>query len=177
MFRYFESRTDPYPPEEPISPPKGLLAFCWLYTRPVAGWLVLMSLVSALVAIGEVALFGFLGSIVDWLSTSDRGGFVEREGSRLWLMGVFLFVALPLATLLHSLIVHQTLLGNYPMIARWQMHRYLLKQSVAFFADEFAGRVATRVMQTSLAVREVVMTLANVMVYICLLYTSDAADE
>ena len=87
-------------------------------------------------------------------------------------MGAFLLVALPLATLLRSLIVHQTLLGNYPMIARWQMHRYLLKQSVAFFADEFAGRVATRVMQTSLAVREVMMNIANVMGYITVYFVS-----
>lgn len=172
MFRYFESRIDPYPQDEPVTPPKGLLAFCWLYTRPVAGWLVLMAAITAFVAIGEVALFGFLGSIVDWLSNSERGGFIEREGTRLWLMGGFLLIALPLATLLHSLIVHQTLLGNYPMIARWQMHRYLLKQSVAFFADEFAGRVATRVMQTSLAVREVMMTMANVMVYIVVYFVS-----
>lgn len=172
MFRYFESRIDPYPPQEPSTPPKGLLAFCWAYTRPVAGWLVIMSLVTAFVAVGEVALFGFLGSIVDWLSNSERGGFIEREGTRLWLMGGFLLIALPLATLLHSFIVHQTLLGNYPMIARWQMHRYLLKQSVAFFADEFAGRVATRVMQTSLAVRQVMMTFANVMVYISVYFVS-----
>ena len=172
MFRYFESRIDPYPSQEPTTPPKGLLAFCWRYTRPVAGWLVLMAGLTAFVAVGEVALFGFLGSIVDWLSNSERAGFMEREGSRLWLMGAFLLIALPLATLLHSLIVHQTLLGNYPMIARWQMHRYLLKQSVAFFADEFAGRVATRVMQTSLAVREVMMTMANVMVYVAVYFVS-----
>jgi ABC-type multidrug transport system fused ATPase/permease subunit len=75
-------------------------------------------------------------------------------------------VGLPAVVLIHSLIVHQTLLGNYPMIARWQMHRYLLRQSLSFFSDEFAGRVATKVMQTSLAVREAVMTLLDVFVYV-----------
>ncbi|MBT8098996.1 MAG: ABC transporter ATP-binding protein/permease, partial [Gammaproteobacteria bacterium] len=131
-----------------------------------------MVVLSAFIAAGEVALFGFLGSIVDWLSNAERAGFLEREGMQLWLMGGFLLLALPLAMLLHSLIVHQTLLGNYPMIARWQMHRYLLKQSMTFFADEFAGRVATRVMQTSLAVREVVMTVADVLVYIVVYFVS-----
>ena len=166
MFRFFETRINPYPPEEPDTPPSGLLAFCWRYTRPVTGWILVMAVVSAFIAAGEVALFSFLGSIVDWLSSSERVGFFEREGTRLWLMGGFLLIALPLAVLLHSLIIHQTLLGNYPMIARWQMHRYLLKQSMAFFADEFAGRVATKVMQTALAVREVVMKVTDILVYV-----------
>ena len=172
MFQFFESRIDPYPEEQPAEPPKGLLAFCWLYTKPVAGWIAVMTCLTAFVAIGEVALFGFLGSIVDWLSNAERVGFLEREGPLLWSMGAFLLVALPLAVLAHSLIVHQTLLGNYPMIARWQMHRYLLRQSMTFFADEFAGRVATRVMQTSLAVREVVMKVADVLVYMLVYFFS-----
>ncbi len=172
MFRFFESRIDPYPAEEPTQPPSGLMAFCWLYTRPIAGWLVLMACLSAFIAVGEVALFGFLGSIVDWLSNAERAGFLEREGQRLWLMGGFLLLVLPLAILLHSLIIHQTLLGNYPMIARWQMHRFLLKQSMSFFADEFAGRVATKVMQTSLAVREAVMKVADVLVYVLVYFVS-----
>ena len=172
MFQYFESRIDPYPDQQPAEPPPGLVAFCWQYTRPVAGWIVVMALLTAFVAVGEVMLFSFLGSIVDWLSNAERVGFLEREKSRLWLMGGFLLVALPLAVLFHSLIVHQALLGNYPMIVRWQMHRFLLKQSMSFFADEFAGRVATRVMQTSLAVREVVMKIADVLVYILVYFIS-----
>ena len=131
-----------------------------------------MMVLSAFIAAGEVALFSFLGSIVDWLSSAERVGFLEREGMRLWLMGGFLMLALPLAVLFHSLIVHQTLLGNYPMIARWQMHRYLLKQSMAFFANEFAGRVATKVMQTSLAVREAVLKITNILVYVLVYFVA-----
>jgi ATP-binding cassette subfamily B multidrug efflux pump len=166
MFRFFEKRVNPYPAEEPVAPPTTLVAFCWHYTRPVALWIVLMSITTALLAMGEVALFGFLGSLVDWLSTADKEGFLARESVRLWLMGGMVLVGLPLVSFLHSLIVQQTLLGNYPMIARWQMHRYLLKQSMNFFANEFAGRVATKVMQTSLAVREAVMKIMDMMVYV-----------
>lgn len=172
MFRFFETRVDPFPPESPVKPPATLFAFCWMYSRSVAGWIVVMAVLSALIAVGEVALFGFLGSIVDWLTTAERAGFLEREGARLWLMGGFLLVVMPLAVLFHSLIVHQTLLGNYPMIARWQMHRYLLGQSLSFFADEFAGRVSTRVMQTSLAVREAVMTITDLLVYVLVYFIS-----
>ncbi len=170
MFRYFESKIDPFVEALPADPPSGLLAFCWQYTKPVAGWLVVMTVLTAFVAVAEVALFGFLGSIVDWLSDVGREDFLEREGGRLWWMGAFLLIALPLGVVLHSVVVHQTLLGNYPMIARWQMHRYLLRQSMSFFADEFAGRVATRVMQTALAVREVVMKVADVLVYVAVYF-------
>ncbi|MEN1728175.1 MAG: ABC transporter ATP-binding protein [Pseudomonadota bacterium] len=172
MFRFFESRVEPFPPEAPAKPPSTLFDFCWTYSRSVAGWIVVMAILSALIAVGEVALFGFLGSIVDWLTSADRSGFMARESGFLWLMAAFLLLGLPLATLGHSLIIHQTLLGNYPMIARWQMHRYLLGQSLSFFADEFAGRVATRVMQTSLAVREAVMKVTNILVYVLVYFVS-----
>ena len=166
MFRWFESRLNPYPAEEPGAPPSGFIAFCWHYTKPAWRWLAFMSCVTAMIAAGEVYLFGFLGNVVDWLATSDREGFLDREGSRLLWMGIVLLVVLPGITLLHSMLIHQTLLGNYPMIARWKMHRYLLKQSMDFFSNEFAGRVVTKVMQTSLAVRESVMKLLDVFMYV-----------
>ena len=166
MFHWFESRLNPYPAEEPGAPPSGFIAFCWHYTKPAWRWLAFMSCVTAMIAAGEVYLFGFLGNVVDWLATSDREGFLDREGSRLLWMGIVLLVVLPGITLLHSMLIHQTLLGNYPMIARWKMHRYLLKQSMDFFSNEFAGRVVTKVMQTSLAVRESVMKLLDVFMYV-----------
>ncbi|NVP58122.1 ABC transporter ATP-binding protein [Mycoplana rhizolycopersici] len=166
MFGWFEKRLDPYPSEEPKLPPKGLFAFCWHYTRAAAPWLAIMAVLTALIAVGEVMLFQFLGNIVDWLSSADRATFLETEAPRLYWMGAIVLVGLPLVVALDSIIMHQVLLGNYPMIARWQMHRYLLRQSMTFFANEFAGRVATKVMQTSLAVRETVMKILDVFVYV-----------
>ncbi len=172
MFDWFEKRINPFPSEEPVRPPKGLVAFCWHYSKDVWPWLVAMSVLSALVAIAEVVVFGFLGSIVDWLSGADRTTFLETEFWRLAGMGLFVLVVLPVLVFLHSMIIHQTLLGNYPMIARWQMHRYLLRQSMNFFANEFAGRVATRVMQTSLAIREAVMKLMDILVFVGVYFIS-----
>ena len=172
MFQWFESRLNPYPAEEPGSPPSGFVAFCWYYSKPAWRWLVFMSCVTAMIAAGEVYLFSFLGNVVDLLAASDREGFLDREGSRFLWMGAVLLVFLPGITLLHSMLTHQTLLGNYPMIARWQMHRYLLRQSMEFFANEFAGRVVTKVMQTSLAVRESVMKLLDVFVYVGVFFIS-----
>ena len=172
MFRWFESRLDPYPADAPQPAPESWIAFCWHYSREAAPWLIAMSCLTALVSIGEVVLFGFLGNIVDWLASADREGFLEREGLTLFWMGLIVLVALPGAVLVHSLILHQTLLGNYPMLARWRMHSYLLRQSLNFFANEFAGRVATKVMQSALAVREAVMKLLDVFVYVVVYFVS-----
>ncbi len=172
MFAFFERRIQPYPDRLPQMPPKGLVAFCWHYSRDVWPWLLFMSLGAAAIAVCEVLLFGFLGRIVDWLGESDRANFLAEESTRLWLMGLFVLVLLPILTLIQSLVIHQVLLGNYPMIARWQMHRYLLRQSMDFFANEFAGRVATKVMQTSLAIRETVIKLLDIFVYVTVYFAA-----
>ncbi|MBB3441966.1 MULTISPECIES: ABC transporter ATP-binding protein [unclassified Rhizobium] len=172
MFGWFEQRLNPFPSEEPVAPPKGLFAFCWHYTKPAAGWLALMAVLTATIAIGEVALFQFLGDIVDWLTNADRATFLQNEGHKLIWMGALVLIGLPLVAGLDSLIMHQMMLGNYPMIARWQMHRFLLRHSMTFFANEFAGRVATKVMQTSLAVRETVMKILDVFVYVVTYFLS-----
>ncbi|PJI43128.1 MAG: multidrug ABC transporter ATP-binding protein [Rhizobium sp.] len=165
MFSWFENRLNPYPPEAPVLPPKGLVAFCWHYTKPAAPWLLLLGLCSMLIAVGEVLLYQFLGNIVDWLSVADRATFLETEKGRLIWMAALLLVGLPVVGFIHTLTMHQVLAGNFPMIARWQMHRFLLRHSMTFFANEFAGRVSTKVMQTSLAVREAVMKIIDVFVY------------
>jgi ATP-binding cassette subfamily B multidrug efflux pump len=81
-------------------------------------------------------------------------------------------LAYPVLVILQSLLLHQTLMGNFPMIVRWQAHRYLLRQSLSFFHDEFAGRIATRVMQTALAVRSTVIKLLDILVYVGVYFIS-----
>jgi len=166
MFTFFENLVQPFPPEAPAQPPATLWAFCWHYTRGIWPWLVVMSVLVAMIAVVEVMLFGFLGNIVDWLATADRATFLEEEGDTLLLIGAVVLVALPLLSFLAALVMHQTLMGNYPMRIRWMAHQYLLRQSFGFYQDEFAGRVATKVMQTALGVREAVMKLADVMIYV-----------
>ncbi len=171
LFRWFETRVDPFPGDEPTKPPTGLIAFCLHYAKPVWKVLALMSLTAAAVSIMEVMLFAFMGRLVDWLAEADRATFLADEGWTLFLMALVVLVFLPLTTLIGSLIIHQSLLGNFPMILRWQAHRYLLGQSLTFFQDEFAGRVATKVMQSSLAVREAVMKVLDVLLYVAVYFT------
>ncbi len=172
MFKFFESLTNPLPSKEPEQPPVSLLAFCLHYTRGFNIPLIIMSLLTAIVAILEVSLFGFMGQLVDWLSTKNPKTFLDEESDTLILMSLVVLVVIPLLIVLHSTLVHQTLLGNYPMAIRWLAHRYLLKQSVSFYQNDFAGRIATKVMQTSLAVRETIMKLLDVLVYILVYFTS-----
>ncbi|MFC3075290.1 ABC transporter ATP-binding protein [Shinella pollutisoli] len=172
MFGWFERRLNPYPSEAPRLPPKGLFPFLWHYTRPAAPWLALLGVCSMVLGVAEVVLFQFLGNIIDWLSGSDPATFLEREGTTLVWMAVLLLLVIPGFGALHTLTMHQALAGNFPMIARWQMHRYLIRQSMAFFANEFAGRVSTKVMQTALAVRETVMKIIDVFVYVISYFVS-----
>ncbi|WP_019674245.1 ABC transporter ATP-binding protein [Arsukibacterium perlucidum] len=166
MLRFFERLTKPFPAAEPCQPPRGLLAFCRHYTKGMERSLVFMSLSSAILAVLEVSLFSFMGQLVDWLVANDPENFFKDERSTLIWMALVTLVLLPLMTFIHSAIVHQTLLGNYPMSIRWLAHRYLLRQSVSFYQNDFAGRIATKVMQTALSVRETVMKLLDVMVYV-----------
>ncbi|KAB2824583.1 ABC transporter ATP-binding protein [Aliivibrio finisterrensis] len=172
MFNFFERLTTAFPKQDPDQPPKGLYAFCRHYTKGYELPLIAMSSLSAIIAVIEVSLFGFMGQLVDWLSTHNRDTFLAQEGHTLMWLGLLVVVGVPILILIHSLITHQTLLGNYPMAIRWQAHRYLLKQSVSFYSDDFAGRIATKVMQTSLGVRETVMKLLDVLVYISVYFTS-----
>ena len=172
MLSFFEKRINPFPPEHPEQPPQGLYAFCRHYTRGLEGSLLAMSCLTAMLAILEVTLFSFMGDLVDWLSTQSPETLFTTEGTKLLIMSLVVLVAMPLIVLLHALITYQSLLGNYPMRIRWQAHRYLLKQSLNFYENDFAGRLATKVMQTALGVRETVMKLLDVLVYILVYFIS-----
>ncbi len=166
MFRFFENLVDPYPAREPQAPPRRLLPFVLYYSRPVLPWLAAVALLTALLSATEIYFFDWIGRFVDWAAQDAREGFLERHGRELLWFGVLALLAYPSGVLLQALIVHQTLLGNYPMIARWLAHRYLLRQSLSFFQDEFAGRVSQKVMQTALAIRETVLKLLDAFVYV-----------
>ena len=172
MYKFFERLTKPFPEEEPQQPPNSILAFCRHYTRGYEKPLIFMAIMSAIIAIIEVSLFGFMGQLVDWLSNSNPDTFLDENRATLWFIGILLLVVMPVLVTIYSLNIHQTLLGNYPMSIRWMAHRYLLKQSLSFYQDDFAGRIATKVMQTSLAVRETVMKAADVFVYVIVYFTS-----
>lgn len=165
MFSFFERLLHPFPDAPPQQPPHTFVAFCRHYAKGSFRYLGLMALLTACVATIEVLLFRFLGKLVDWLTTYQPEQLLQEVGAEMLWMAALAVIGLPLAIFFHATIIHQTLLGNFPMRIRWQGHRYLLGQSLSFYQDEFAGRVATKLMQTALAVRETLMKLLDVFLY------------
>ena len=172
MLSFFEKLVDPFPAAEPAKPPREFFAFLWHYARPIWPHLLLGSLTAAVFASLEVALFGFLGGLIDFLADADRDTFWSDHFW--WLIGVGLIVllVLPAIDLVHELVTNQSIMGNFPMRLRWLAHRYVLRQSLSFFQDDFAGRVATKVMQTALAVRDVLTLTTEVFVYVTVYFVA-----
>lgn len=166
MFSFFEKLIDPFPSEPDGRPPEQLFDFCWHYTRGIWPVLILTSILIATVSAMEVMLFGFLGSIVDWLSEANRETFFQQEAVTLFWMASVVLLLIPLGSALHGFLLNQAVMGNYPMIIRWLGHRYLLGQSYAFYQDDFAGRISTKLLQTAIAVRETATKLLDVLVYV-----------
>ncbi len=166
MFAFFENLVDPFPGERPSVPPKGLAAFIWHYSKRFKGLLILTAVLSAVVAIVEVAMFAFLGNIVDWLGQTTPERIWSDHGWQLAGMGALILIVYPALMILGEVVLHQGILGNSAMSIRWLGHRLLLRQSLSFYQDEFAGRIAAKLMQTALAVRDVVVPIVERMTYI-----------
>ncbi len=170
MFAAFERIVDPYPADPPGTPPDGFLAFCWHYTRPFIAPLIATAVLTAAISVIEIVFFAFMGDLVDWLSAADRATFLADHGGELIVMGLVVMIGFPLASLFQNLFMFQAIYGNFPMLVRWKAHRYILGQSLEFFHNEFAGRVSQKVMQTALAVREVVTKVLDVFVYVAVYF-------
>ena len=166
MLAFFENLVDPFPAAVPAKPPRSLFGFLWHYSKPIASHLLFVSLTASAFAMLEVAMFGFLGTLIDFFADANRETFWSDH---LWWMigvGLLILVVLPFLEMIHNAVSNQGVRGNFPMRIRWLAHRYVLRQSMAFFQDGFAGRVVTKVMQTALAVKEVMTLTTEVFVYV-----------
>jgi len=172
LFCFFESRIDPFPQAESKAPPSGLWAFFRYYARGLEPYLFGLAFFSFASAAIEVTLFGVLGSIIDWMTQTPKAQFFTTYWPQLTLLAVALLVIMPLVVLLHALVLQVAILGNFPMRIRWLGHRYLLRQSIGFYSNEFAGRVATKLMQTALALRDSIVKCFDVLVYIAVYFFS-----
>jgi ATP-binding cassette, subfamily B, multidrug efflux pump len=166
MLRWFERRLNPYPPEVPEQPPGTLLAFMLHYLYGTKRLFAAMVVLTALVALSEIVLFGILGHVVDWLTTANRTTFLADEGPRLWLIGGAVVLVMPVIIIVESLVINQGLMANVPQRIRWLLHRFVLRHSMSYFQEEFAGRIAANLMTTALAVRDSAMKVLNVLNYV-----------
>ncbi|MFY8082470.1 MAG: ABC transporter ATP-binding protein, partial [Rubrivivax sp.] len=174
MFQAFERLIDPYPQAVPEAPPKELLPFLWACSQGTRGYIAAMTAFTAAIGAFEALLFAFLGRIVDWLARLPAARLWAEEGGTLLLLAAVLSTSIALAAL-QTMFKHQTLAGNFPMRLRWNFHRLMLGQSMGFFQDEFAGRIATKVMQSALAVREVWMIVADILTYVLIYFVTMGA--
>ena len=165
IFSWFENRIDPYPGHVPPTPDAGLFRFIWSCIDGVRGWILVLAVCSAVIGILEAVLFQFVGEVVDWLGKYSPETLLAEKGAALTGMGLLLAFFI-VWRFFASNVRLQTLQGVFPMRLRWNFHRQMLNQSLGFYQDEFAGRVSAKVMQTALAVRETVMTIADMVVYV-----------
>ena len=171
LFRFFENRLPAFP-ETPMplpSPRDGMLKFLWACTNGLRGWLLLFMVLSAGIGIYEAMLFAWIGNIVDWLGVYTPQNLWAEKGNMLLLMLAVMIVS-PIWITLSSLVHFQTLQGVFPMQMRWRFHQRMLGQSMQFYQDEFSGRVSAKVMQTALAVRDTVMTVTDMFMYVAVYF-------
>ena len=174
MLSWFENLVDPYPVEPPKAPPKGFAAFLWAGTQGMRRYLLGMTLLTASIGAFEALLFSMLGSIVDWLSAVSPDQLWATSREKLLLLAGVLLLS-PLAVWVQTMLKHQALAGNFPMRLRWNFHRLMLGQSMNFYQDEFAGRIATKVMQTALAVRDTCFIVGDILVFTTIYFVTMTA--
>jgi len=171
MFSRFERLVFPYPEPVPERPPRGLLPFVWACTRGLRGYIALIVVLVAAVGAFEALLFGMLGSVVDWLGHVKPERLWTDEGRTLLLLGGVLVASIGVVVI-WCLVKYQAISSNFPMLLRWNFHRLMLDQSMAFYQDEFAGRISTKVMQTALAVRDTVMIVCDILVFVVIYFVT-----
>jgi ATP-binding cassette subfamily B multidrug efflux pump len=164
VFRWFEKLVTPYPDAAPVAPPKGFFPFLWACSEGLRPYILAMTLCTAVIGVFEALLFAMMGRIVDWLSGVEPSQIWVEHRTTLFVLGGVLTASIALVAL-QTILKHQTLAANFPMRLRWNFHRLMLGQSMSFYQDEFAGRVATKVMQTALAVRDTWFTIADILVF------------
>lgn len=156
MFKYFESLVDPYTPySETDTPPTRIWPFLWQYSQPFKRVFALTAVMSLIVASIEVALIYYMGRVVDLLGTSPAE-FWSTYGTEVLIVAALVLVVRPLTQMLDVLLLNNTILPNFGTLIRWRAHKHVLRQSVGWFENDFAGRIANRIMQTPRSAGEVV---------------------
>ncbi len=171
LFQRFERLAPAFPDETPVTPPKSAWRFLWACTRGLRPYLFFMAMLSAAIGVFEAWLLGFMGQVVDWLGALQPGQLWQAHGGDirtfLWILAASIVV-----TIIWALLRFNVIAGNFPMRMRWNFHRQLLQQSMSFFQDEFSGRIAAKLMQTALAVRDVWTSALDIMIYVLVYFIS-----
>jgi ATP-binding cassette subfamily B multidrug efflux pump len=156
MFKFLENLVDPYASyEETDTPPTKLFPFMWEYSKPFKAVFAFTAVMSLIVASVEVGLIYYMGRVVDLLG-GDPAQVWSDFGTEFIVMAVLILTVRPLLQVMDVALLNNTILPNFGTLIRWRAHKHVLRQSVGWFENDFAGRIANRIMQTPPAAGEVV---------------------
>ncbi len=176
FFTWAERRVDSFPPEQPLKPPGTTWGFIRHYTKPFYPLIIIGFILSITLAVIEVRLFAYVGTLVDTLGNANRSTFWADNKWELLFYAALAVLIQPTIAATADTIENQGMRGNYAMRIRWLAHRYMLRQSMDFFHNEFAGRVSTKVMQAAMGVRDVIMKLTQVIAWVAMFFISAVAS-
>jgi ATP-binding cassette, subfamily B, multidrug efflux pump len=176
FFKWLETRVDSFPRERPTKPPATTWGFIRHYTKPFYPLIGVGFLFAIALAIIEVRVFAYVGQLVDILGTANRSTFWADNKWELLFYATLAVIVQPIIAATSDSVENQGMRGNYAMRIRWLAHRYMLRQSMDFFHNEFAGRVSTKVMQAALGVRDVVMKLTQVIAWVAMFFVTAVAS-
>jgi ATP-binding cassette subfamily B multidrug efflux pump len=173
MLRWFESRIDPFASKTINQPPSLLWAFYWYFIRPIWPAFALLVFLDFLAALTEVALASFVAILIDLMKVTQLpAAFIGDHAGLLIAMGFFVIVARPTLVFGYELVKNQVLSPPFQTRARWQTHRYMLRQSLGFFQNDFAGRIANKLMQTAPAMRDSIVMLSDAAIFVAVQWLS-----
>ena len=165
MFRFFENLVDPYCAyPQTDTPPTKLWPFMRAYSQPFKQVFVWTAVSSTVVALVEIGLIYYMGWVVDALS-GDPAQVWQNHGAFLIALALFILVLRPGLHVVNVLLMNNTILPNYGTLFRWRAHRHVLRQSVGWFENDFAGRIANRIMQTPPAAGEAVFQVFDAITF------------
>ena len=173
IFRWSESLIDVFGKPGPGMPPQGVARFYAHYLRQVWPLLLVMAVVGLLVALVEVAMFDFLGRLIDMTTSAPTADFFSVHGRELLLMVFVALVLRPVLIALGDLLMHQAVTPGLTARIRWQQHQHVVRQSLSFFQNDYAGRIANRIMQTGASLRESAVQIIDALWYVTV-YTGSA---
>ena len=165
MFRFFENLVDPFSNYRELdNPPKNIRSFLMSYTQPFLGIFIVTGLVATLAAASEIYLIYLLGWIIDIVSGDPKDVFTNFSDNFIWAVA-FILILRPLIFAIDVLLINNTLMVNVATLFRWRGHKHVLRQSIGWFENDFAGRIANRVMQTPRSAGEVVFQVFDALGY------------
>ena len=166
MFRLFERTLKPTATPGATAPPPGLVAFYWHFARQAKGLFLALFAAGFVVALLDVTIPVFIGRVVTLVTNTKPEDLFATAWPMLAGMAAVLLIARPLAFTTQHLLMNQAIAANVSNRIRWQNHWHVVRQSWAFFQNDFAGRIATRVMQTGPAIRESLVALLTAVWFI-----------